>query len=167
MFANKAWVVAAVAASTMVHGAVFAQGLQQAPTIQTLSNIKVAEREKETQDRLQKLAPPAPAPAASKAASEKLELLVRPAPTPKIRRVLSIYGRAGQEQADVARADGVVETVRAGAVFDGFRVLSIGPDGVQFERLAAKRGGKGGARQDAKGAGASKTFRVATGGMFE
>lgn len=132
----------------------------RAPTIQALSDLMAAERDRAAKARLEKLYP-APAP---KPVPEQFENLVKQPDTPKVRQVLSIYGPAGREVADLVRADGGVETVRSGALFDGFRVLSVTADGVSLQRISSKssRSKVGG---PVRGAGSNEMV-VGVGGYF-
>lgn len=133
----------------------------RAPTIQALSDLIAAERDRESKARLEKLYP-APAP---KALPEKFEALVKQPEAPKVRQVLSIYGPVGREMADMVRADGVVETVKSGGQFDGFKVVSISPDAVTLEPQAAKRG-RG--KESAKAQGSGRpVLRVGVGAYFQ
>lgn len=133
----------------------------RAPTIQALSDLIAAERDREAKARLEKLYP-APAP---KSAPEKFEALIKQPEAHKVRQVLSIYGPEGREMADMVRADGVVETVKSGGQFDGFKVLSIAPDGVALERVGAKRG-RSKDSGNAHGSG-RPVLRVGVGGYFQ
>lgn len=107
--------------------------LRGAPTLEALARLKMAEKEQQAKERFEKLfpPPPAPAPVAAKA-TDAPRAVVAPPPPPPNRRVVAIHGRIGAERADIERADGVVVTVQAGSVVEGYRIVKVSSAGVQI-----------------------------------
>lgn len=116
--------------------------LRSAPTIAALANAKVLEREAEAKARLAKWIPPDPVAAPPKAPPMAITApKVTPPPAVRAperqRRLIAVHGKVGSESIDVERLDGTVSTIKVGGGFDGYRLLSAGPDGA---RLSTVRG---------------------------
>lgn len=149
----------------------------QAPelTVDTLIRLRQAEMQQEVQQRLKRLAPPPAAPAPAAAASAPvLKLPLMQEPPPPTKRVAAIYGRSGSETADIELSSGEVRKVAAGAVVEGWRVMSIDPGGVEVRgvlkpsRSAKPSTTSGPAKAQARGeAPRPVTLRVPLGGTFE
>lgn len=99
-------------------------------TVDAIIKLRRAELQKEFQQRMEKLMPPAPVSAApvAKPASAPASLFAPMAVPPK--RVAAIYGRLGAEVADIDMPSGQVLAVRVGAYVDAYRVIAIDSGGI-------------------------------------
>lgn len=120
----------------------FAQ-LNNAPTINTLSQLQRAEHEKAAQKRMEALNPPPPTPptptqptAAEIAA--KAAAVVKPKEVfNTTKTVVAIYGRQGSEVAEIAMPDGLVRKILTGQNFEGYKVTAITKSRVNLEKIVS------------------------------
>ncbi len=121
--------------------------LENAPTINALSQLQRAEIEKAAQKRMEQLNPPPPPPLVPVAAPV-VKVEAAPKPKPVVTKTIwAIYGRQGAELTEIAMPDGSVVKAVAGQHVQDFKVVSVGNGVVVIERPMAEAAKKGATRR--------------------